>query len=90
MGIETGNFISNLNSANPLSSDNVSEGDDHLRLLKNVLKKTFPAGTNDSGPEQAVQIIIAKSSAPTMSGSAAQSMGMVWLDTTNNLLKIRN
>ena len=90
MGIESGNYITNLNSANPLSSDNVSEGDDHLRLLKNVLKKTFPAGTNDAGPDQAVQVIVAKSSAPTISGSATQSMGMVWLDTTNNLLKIRN
>jgi len=90
MGIESGNFISNLNSANPLSSDNVSEGDDHLRLLKNVLKKTFPAGTNDSGPEQAVQVIIAKSSAPSISGNASQSTGLIWLDTTNNLLKIRN
>ena len=63
MGIESGNYITNLNSANPLSSDNVSEGDDHLRLLKNVLKKTFPAGTNDAGPDQAVQVIVAKSSA---------------------------
>jgi len=90
MGIETGNFINNLNSANPLSSDDVSEGDDHLRLLKNVLKKTFPAGTNDAGPEQAVQILIAKSSAPTIGGNAAQSMGLLWLDTTNNCLKIRN
>ena len=90
MGIESGNYITNLNSANPLSSDNVSEGDDHLRLLKNVLKKTFPAGTNDAGPDQAVQVIVAKSSAPTISGSATQSTGMVWLDTTNNLLKIRN
>ena len=90
MGIQSGNFITNLNSSYPLSSDNVSEGDDHLRLVKNVLKKTFPAGTNDAGPDQAVQVIIAKATAPTISGSATQSMGMVWLDTTNNLLKIRN
>ncbi len=90
MGIESGNFITNLNSSYPLSSDNVSEGDDHLRLIKNVLKKTFPAGSNDTGPDQAVQVIVAKATAPTISGSAAQSMGMVWLDTTNNLLKIRN
>ena len=90
MGIESGNYITNLNSANPLSSDNVSEGDDHLRLLKNVLKKTFPAGTNDAGPDQAVQVIITKSSAPTVGGSAAQSTGLVWLDTSNNVLKIRN
>ena len=90
MGIESGNYITNLNSSYPLSSDNVSEGDDHLRLIKNVLKKTFPAGSNDTGPDQAVQVIVAKATAPTISGSAAQSMGMVWLDTTNNLLKIRN
>ena len=90
MGIESGNFITNLNSSYPLSSDNVSEGDDHLRLVKNVLKKTFPAGTNDAGPDQAVQVIVAKATAPTISGNASQSMGMVWLDTTNNLLKIRN
>ena len=90
MGIESGNYITNLNSSYPLSSDNVSEGDDHLRLVKNVLKKTFPAGTNDAGPDQAVQVIVAKATAPTISGNASQSMGMVWLDTTNNLLKIRN
>lgn len=90
MGIESGNFITNLNSSYPLSSDNVSEGDDHIRLVKNVLKKTFPAGTNDTGPDQAVQVIVAKATAPTISGSATQSMGLVWLDTTNNLLKIRN
>ena len=90
MGIESGNYITNLDSSNPLSSDNVSEGDDHLRLLKNVLKKTFPAGTNDVGPDQAVQVIISKATAPTISGSAAQSTGLMWLDTTANLLKIRN
>jgi hypothetical protein len=90
MGIESGNFITNLNSSYPLSSDNVSEGDDHLRLIKDVLKKTFPAGSNNAGPDQAVQVIIAKATAPSISGNAAQSSGLVWLDTSNNLLKIRN
>ena len=90
MGIESGNFITNLNSSYPLSSDNVSEGDDHLRLIKDVLKKTFPAGSNNTGPDQAVQVIIAKATAPSISGNAAQSSGLVWLDTSNNLLKIRN
>ena len=90
MGIESGNYITNLDSSNPLSSDDVSEGDDHLRLIKNVLKKTFPTGSNDVGPDQAVQVIIAKATAPTIGGNAAQSTGLVWLDTTTNLLKIRN
>ena len=96
MALETGNYISALVRTNPLSSDPVSEGDDHLQLIKKILQKTFPLGTDASGstsgvgPGQAVQVIIAKSTAPTISGSAAESMGLVWLDTTTNLLKIRN
>ena len=94
MGLETGNFISALVKTNPLSSDNVSEGDDHLQLIKKILKQNFPVGTNEVGPDQAVQVLIAKSSAPTVdtsaSGHAARAMGLLWLDTTSNLLKIRN
>ncbi len=94
MGLETGNYISALVKTNPLSSDNVSEGDDHLQLIKKVLKQTFPAGTDNEGPDQAAQVIVAKATAPAVdtsaSGHAARAMGLVWLDTTNNLLKIRN
>ena len=94
MGLETGNYISALVKTNPLSSDNVSEGDDHLQLIKKVLKQTFPAGTDNEGPDQAAQVIVAKATAPPVapsaSGHAARAMGLVWLDTTNNLLKIRN
>jgi len=42
MPLETGTTIAQLVSSNPLSSDNVSEGDDHLRLIKAVLKAQFP------------------------------------------------
>lgn len=42
MALETASFISQLNAANPLSTDTVSQADDHLRLIKNVLKATFP------------------------------------------------
>ena len=99
MALETGNFISALVRTNPLSSDNISEGDDHLQLIKKILQKTFPVGTDSAldsgiGPDQAVQVLIAKSSAPTVdtssSGNAARAMGLLWLDTSNNLLKIRN
>ena len=97
MGLEAGNYISALESTNPLSSDAVSQGDDHLQLIKKVLQKTFPMGTDTSvttgvGPDQAVQVLIAEASPgpDTSSGTAANSMGLLWLDTTNNLLKIRN
>jgi len=35
-------YIDDLNSSNPAAGDNVSEGDDHIRGIKNVLKTTFP------------------------------------------------
>lgn len=36
-------YISDLNSSNPTATDGVSEGDDHIRGVKNVLKTTFPS-----------------------------------------------
>ena len=41
MALESGTFISQLNSSYPAASDDVSEGDDHLKLLKAVLKNQF-------------------------------------------------
>lgn len=42
MGLETATYLDDLNTANPTSTDPKAEGDDHLRLLKTVLKATFP------------------------------------------------
>ena len=42
MALETGTYISDLNPLNPTSSDPKSQGDDHLRLIKDALKTTFP------------------------------------------------
>lgn len=42
MALESASYISQLNVANPLSTDTVSQADDHLRLIKSVLKNTFP------------------------------------------------
>ena len=40
MGLESGTRISDLVATNPLTSDLRSQGDDHLRLVKSVLKGT--------------------------------------------------
>ena len=77
MALDTGNYISDFDRANPTSSDPVSEGDDVLRFIKTVLQKTFPMGTDATGtatgvgPNQAVQVIIAKATAPAIGGTAA-------------------
>lgn len=43
MGLEAASFVNDLNTANPVGAvDQKSAGDDHLRLLKTVLKATFP------------------------------------------------
>ena len=36
-------YIDDLVSTNPAAGDDVSEGDDHIRGIKNVLKLTFPS-----------------------------------------------
>lgn len=42
MGLESATYVNDLNSSNPVSGDNVSQGDDHIRLMKAALKATFP------------------------------------------------
>ena len=80
MALESANYISGLVDTNPGATDNVSQGDDHLRLIKKVLKDSFPS------VDIAVNAIHTSASAPSTSISA----GLIWFDTTNNLLKIRN
>ena len=42
MPLETGDFICDLVETNPPGTDPVSQGDDHLRLIKHVLVTQFP------------------------------------------------
>lgn len=42
MGLEAATYINDLVITNPLSSDLRRQGDDHLRLIKTVLKTTLP------------------------------------------------
>jgi hypothetical protein len=42
MGLESATYVSDLTATNPPSTDKRKQGDDHLRLIKTVLKSTFP------------------------------------------------
>jgi len=48
MGLETGTTIAQLVSSNPAGGDPTNQGDDHLRLIKTVLKYQFP-GSGGNG-----------------------------------------
>ena len=41
MGVETASYISQLSATNPLATDPISQGDDQIRLVKDVLQKQF-------------------------------------------------
>lgn len=51
MGLETGSFIADLDDTWPLSGDLTSRGDDHLRLIKAILKAQFPGAGGDGFSE---------------------------------------
>tara|TARA_R110000851_G_scaffold12690_1_gene43979 strand:+ start:1161 stop:1781 length:621 start_codon:yes stop_codon:yes gene_type:complete len=42
MGLETATYIEDLVGSNPLGTDSKAQGDNHLRLIKNVLRSQFP------------------------------------------------
>jgi len=48
MAVESATYISQLVDTNPVVGDPVGEGDDHLRMIKEVLKTNF-SGINSSG-----------------------------------------
>ena len=42
MALETASYINGLVTTNPAGSDPVAQADDHIRLIKTVIKNTFP------------------------------------------------
>jgi hypothetical protein len=50
MPIEKTDHINGLDKDWPTAQDSISSGDDHLRLIKHVLKKTFPEADRPQSP----------------------------------------
>ena len=45
MAVESASWVTQLVDTNPVVGDPVGEGDEHLRMLKTVLKNSFPSGS---------------------------------------------
>lgn len=86
MGLETGSFLNDLVVTNPDGADPKSEGDNHLRLIKTLLKATFPGMAGAAWRVQAKSAgytVVANdnmsifncTSALTLSGTAAATLG---------------
>ena len=76
MALESGTYISQLNSSNPTTSDDVAEGDDHLRLIKAVLKNQF------SGLTGTTAISSSEAELNIMDGVTATAAELNYLDIT--------
>lgn len=77
MALETGNYISDLVAANPADTDGKSEGDDHIRLIKKVLKNTFPGLSGQFGgviPLNSARLLVAGDSYQTVICNASMTL----------------
>ncbi len=79
MSYESATYVNQLDKNLPAGSDSVSEGDIHLRTIKEVLKNSFP---NVDVPVNAIH------TSPT--APELHSAGTVWFDTTSGLVKLRD
>ena len=79
MGLETAGFISELVTTNPIAGDDISVGDDHIRLLKVVLDAQFPnftaAAANPSITE--MNLLVGRSGTLRDSVWSAANGGMI-------------
>ena len=62
MALESAVYLDTLNVSNPSGSDPVGQSDDHIRLLKGVLKNTFP---NINGVVSATPLQLSQGTVPT-------------------------
>lgn len=73
MGIENADYIEQLNASWPTKEDAISDGDNHIRLIKKVLQQTFPG--SDSPRADIVDPELDE-------GSIVHNVGGKWTETT--------
>lgn len=70
MPIEAATYLDSLTTTNPPGTDKVKEADDHLRLIKTVLKNTLPGLTRAIYLEKA-RANLASSATPDLGGTTS-------------------
>lgn len=70
MGVENASSIAELNPDAPLGTESISEGDNHIRVIKNALKKSFPniTGEIDWSPQDFIDVKNALNNVPDGNG----------------------
>ena len=76
MGLETASYISQLVATNPTATDPISQGDDHLRLIKSVLQTQF------SGLSGTTAVTASGAEMNLLDGVTASTTELNYLDIT--------
>lgn len=92
MGLETADFIEQLVTTNPIGNvDPVSQGDDHLRLIKSVLKNTLPGAIgpltfnlDEDGAADGPRLVLRRTSASPAVNDALGGFLIQGKDSANN------
>jgi len=72
MALESSTYINGLVASNPTSSDNIGDGDNHIRLLKSTIKLTFPALTGAlTGTHTAINAAVSLANTGTNANTAS-------------------
>jgi hypothetical protein len=72
MALETATYINGLVATNPTSTDNVGDGDNHIRLLKSSIKATFPNLSGAvSGTHTAINSAVVTANSATNANTAS-------------------
>lgn len=89
MGLEAASYISQLDTANPGGSDAYSTADDHLRLIKAVLKTQFPnLGAAAVSPTAAeLNVLAGSTGAVERQANKNAASGYAGLDASSRLAK---
>ena len=76
MALESASYISQLVAANPPGTDPISQGDDHIRMIKDVLKTQF------SGLSGTTAVTTSEAEMNILDGVTATSTELNYLDIT--------
>lgn len=82
MTIEVATYINDLQPVNPTSTDQVSQGDDHLRLIKQVLQNSF------TGSTRAFNIPTARTIGASVTLLKSDGAGMVYVNTAASAISL--
>lgn len=86
MPIESATYIGQLNAAWPLPTDPISEGDNHLQLIKGVLQSQFTSLGNAAVVRTAAELNAVTSKLTSFNGRATPAVVPTEGDYTLNLL----